>query len=90
MTHRRPLPGASGLTSFGSAGVTTPTLRSIREMIRRCQDADHHRASISTKQEVNGLSATEQLASAQAALNQIVQALKSGSLNTSARSINHN
>jgi hypothetical protein len=64
------------------------TLRSMREMVRRCQEEDHRRGSTSTLREVNGSSETERLASAQAALNQTVQALKSGSPNTLAKSTN--
>jgi len=51
------------------------TLRSMREMVRRCQEGDHRRGS--TPREVIG-SSTERLASAQAALNHTLQALKSG------------
>lgn len=54
------------------------TLRSMREMVRRCQAEDHRRRYTSMR-EVNG-SSTERLASAQAALNQTVQALKGGSI----------
>jgi hypothetical protein len=65
------------------------TLGSMREMVRKCLEGDHRRGSTSIQREVNGSSETEQLASAQAALNQTVRALKSSAPNTLAKSTNH-
>ena len=63
------------LKIFGMGKRDYTTLRSMREMVRRCQEGDHRRGS--TPREVNR-SSTERLASAQAALNHTLQALKSG------------
>lgn len=46
--------------------------------VRKCQDAARHRASTSTEDETSGLSETDRISSAQAALSQTVAALKSG------------
>jgi hypothetical protein len=64
------------------------TLRSVREMVRKCQDAGQHRGSTSTASDASGLSETARVSSAQAALNQTVLALKRDLPHTSARSIN--
>jgi hypothetical protein len=61
------------LKIFGMGKRDYTTLRLMREWVRRCQEEDHRG---SPTREVNG--STERLASAQAALNQTVQALKSG------------
>ena len=63
------------------------TLKLIREMERRCRDADPRRASISTLNGANGQSETERLSSARAALSQTVSLLKGNSPNTSDKSI---
>ena len=67
------------LEIFGIGRRDYTTLRSMREMVRRCREEDHRRrrGSTSTLHEVNG-SSKERVASAQAALNQTVKALKSG------------
>lgn len=64
------------------------TLQSMREMVRRCQDAARHRASTSTKSVDSGLSETDRASSAQAALNQTVIALRNNSRATSGRNTN--
>jgi hypothetical protein len=58
----------------GRADYTTP--RALRQMIRRCRDADPRRASTSIRQDANGSSRTEATASALAALRQSVGARK--------------
>jgi hypothetical protein len=64
------------LEIFGMGKRDYTTLRSMREMVRKCQEGDHRRRRRrSTSREVNG-SSTERLTSAQAALSQTVQALK--------------
>jgi hypothetical protein len=65
------------------------TLESLRKMVRKCQDAARARASTSTGNESNGLSETERVSSAQAALKQTVVALRSGLSNISGRSTGH-
>jgi hypothetical protein len=60
------------LEIFGIGRRDYTTLRSMREMVRRCREEDRRR---STPREING-SSTERVASAQAALNQTVQVLK--------------
>jgi hypothetical protein len=62
------------------------TLEALKTMVRKCQEDARRRASISTQQESNGLSATAQLSSAQAALSQSVRALKDGLPRISGRS----
>jgi hypothetical protein len=64
------------------------TLAAMREMFRKCQDAARLRASTSTQRASNGLSETDQLKSAQAALNQTVAALRSGLPHISGKSTN--
>ena len=59
------------------------TLDSLRKMVRLCQDAARLRASTSTQGDTNGLSATEQASSAQAALKKTVVALRSNLPNIS-------
>ncbi len=59
------------------------TLRKLREMERRCRVEKQARASTSIDDGDNGLSETEYLLSAQAALAQTVQRLKGNSPNTS-------
>lgn len=54
------------------------TVAAMREMVRKCQDAARRRACTSIPSASNGLSETDQISSAQAALNQTVTALKSG------------
>jgi hypothetical protein len=65
------------------------TLDSMRKMVRLCQDAARLRASTSTQGDTNGLSATEQASSAQAALKKTVVALRSGLSNISGRNTGH-
>jgi hypothetical protein len=60
------------LKIFGIGKRDYTTLRLMREWVRRCQEEDHRGPST---REVNG---TERFASAQAALNRTVQALKGG------------
>jgi hypothetical protein len=60
------------LKIFGMGKRDYTTLRLMREWVRRCQEEDHRGPST---REVNG---TERFASAQAALNRTVQALKGG------------
>jgi hypothetical protein len=62
------------------------TLRDIQEMKKRCRVARRVPASISTRNAGNGLSETEHLSSALAALSQTTQTLKRNSPNTSAAS----
>ena len=66
------------------------TLESLRNMVRKCQDAARPRASTSTANENNGLSATERASSAQAALKQTVTALKAGLPRISGKSTRRN
>ncbi len=61
------------------------TLSSMRDMVRKCQDAGRRRASTSTQSEGTGLSETDQASFAQAALSQTVLALKSSSVAILAR-----
>jgi hypothetical protein len=76
--------GRLDIFRIGKRDYTTPS--AMRDMVNLCRAADHRRACISTKTEASGLSETVRTESAQAALNRTVQALKSGSLNTSAKS----
>jgi hypothetical protein len=64
------------------------TRASMREMVRKCQDAARLRASTSTESATSGLSETDRVSSAQAALSQTVAALKSGSPRTLVKSTN--
>ena len=64
------------------------TLQSLREMVSRCQDAARHRGSTSTPNANSGLSETDRISSAQAALNQTVVELRKGLLSTSDRNTN--
>jgi hypothetical protein len=66
------------------------TLRSMQEMVRRCQEEDHRRGSTSIASASSGLSETARLESAQAALKQTVSVLKKGSPNTSPQSTSRN
>jgi hypothetical protein len=63
------------LEIFGIGRRDYTTLRSMREMVRRCREEDHRRRRRGSTS--NG-SSTERVASAQAALNQTVKALKKG------------
>ena len=62
------------------------TLKSMREMVRKCQEDGRRRASTSTQQGANGSSETARASSARAALNQTVTALKQGLPRISGRS----
>jgi hypothetical protein len=62
------------------------TAKSMREMVRKCQDADHRRDCISIANAANGQSETDRASSARAALSQSVAALKSGLPHISAKS----
>jgi hypothetical protein len=64
------------------------TAASMRGMFQKCQDAARLRASTSTESATSGLSETDRVSSAQAALSQTVAALKSGSPSTSGKNIN--
>jgi len=66
------------------------TLKSLESMVTKCQDAARLRASTSTENGNNGLSATEQISSAQAALNTTVLALRSGLPRISGKSTHRN
>lgn len=66
------------------------TLSAMREMVRKCQDAARLRASTSTPDVGNGLSETERLSSAQAALRTTVTALKRGLPRISGKSTGRN
>lgn len=79
--------GRLDIFRVGRADFTT--IRDLREMERRCRDDDPRRASTSTRREDNGLSATDRLSSARAALNQTVHRLKSSSPATSEKSTPH-
>ena len=64
------------------------TIRSMREMVRKCQDAARPQDSTSTEPETSGLSETEKASSAQAALNQTVAKLNGSLQNTSVKNTN--
>jgi hypothetical protein len=68
-------------------GRSDYTTRSdLAEMIRRCREDDPRRACTSTAPGEPGASETVAMSSAQAALQMTVEALRNGSLTTSARS----
>jgi len=73
---------------LGRRDHTTP--KSMREMVRKCQESARRRVFTSTESATNGSSATERFLSAQAAANETVRQLKNGSRNTSAISISPN
>ena len=52
------------------------TVESIREMVRKCRDEDHRRASTSMRSANNGLSETEHVSFALVAATETVQRLK--------------
>jgi hypothetical protein len=56
----------------------------MREMLRLCRDEGRRRGYISTLDAGNGLSETARVSSAQAALKRTAEALRNGSLTTSA------
>ena len=64
------------------------TLESLRSMVRKCQEEGRRRVSTSTQGGDSGLSETERVSSAQAALKQTVTALKQGLSRISGRSTN--
>lgn len=66
------------------------TLRSMREMVIKCQDESRRRGSTSTQIAGNGLSETVRTSSALDALNQTVTTLKSGLPSISGASTNRN
>jgi hypothetical protein len=76
--------GRLDIFRLGKRDYTTP--QAMRDMVRKCQDAARLRVSTSTGTEASGLSETDRILSAQAALNQTVAALKSGLPRISARS----
>jgi hypothetical protein len=78
--------GRLDIFRMGKRDYTTP--QAMQEMVRQCREDDPRRVSTSTTTEDNGLSETVRTVSAQASLNQTVQALKKGSLNTSEKSTN--
>jgi hypothetical protein len=66
------------------------TAKSMREMVRKCQENARRRVSISTGAGINGSSETDRYSSARAALNQSVTALKAGLPRISAKSTRRN
>lgn len=64
------------------------TVRSMREMVRKCQDDARPQDSTSTESETSGLSETVKASSAQAALSQTVEKLKQSLQSTSGKSTN--
>ena len=66
------------LTIFRMGKRDYTTIAFMRDMVRRCQDEDYRRDSISMRQEANGLSETDNALPAQAALRRTVVALKQG------------
>jgi hypothetical protein len=64
------------------------TLRNMREWMKRCQDAGNRRDSAKTDSATSGSSLMPDVGIAQAALSKTLQALKRGSKNTLATSIN--
>ena len=66
------------------------TLRSMREMVTKCQEERRRRDSTSTQTEGNGSSETARTSSALDALNQTVTALKSGLPRISVANTNRN
>ena|SRR5690242_5994427 len=66
------------------------TIKNIREMERRCRVEKQAHVSTSTGDGNNGLSETEHVSSAQAALKQTVRRLKGNSQNTSGRNTARN
>ena len=69
------------------------TIRSMREMVSKCQEESRRRGFTSIRNADNGLSETAQASSAQAALKQTVTALKAGlpriSGKSTPRSVDH-
>ena len=59
------------LTIFRIGKRDYTTVAFMRDMVRRCQDEDYRRDSISIRQEANGLSETDNTLSAQAALKSV-------------------
>jgi hypothetical protein len=53
------------------------TAQAMQDMVRKCQDAARPHGSTSTRPEANGLSETDRISSAQAALSQTLVGLKS-------------
>lgn len=76
--------GRLDIFRIGKRDYTTPA--AMRAMVKKCQDAARLRASTSTQDESNGLSETDQVSSARAALSQTVEALKKGLPRISAKS----
>ena len=66
------------------------TAKSMREMVRKCQENARRRVSTSTQSGISGSSETAQASSARAALNQTVTALKSGLPRISVANTNRN
>ncbi len=80
--------GNLSIFRLGRRDFTTPA--DVRAMVRKCQDAARLRASISIPNGGNGLSETDRVSSAQAALKQTVAALKAGLPRISAKSTRRN
>jgi len=78
--------GRLDIFRLGRRDYTTPA--AMRQMVRKCQDAARPHASTSIQGEDNGLSETDQISSAQAALNQTVAALKADLPRISGRNTN--
>ena len=79
--------GRGRLTIFRIGKRDYTTVAFMRDMVRRCQDEDYRRDSISMQQDASGLSGTDNALTAQAALNQTVAALKQGLPRISGKSI---
>jgi hypothetical protein len=77
--------GRLDIFRLGKRDYTTPA--AMREMVRKCQDAGRHRASILTQNVSNESSATARALSAQAALRETVVALRQNLPRISGRSL---
>jgi len=78
--------GRLDIFMLGRRYHTTPA--AMREWVRRCQDAAPRPGFTSIPGAASGLSETDRASSAQAALNQTVIMLKSGSQNISGKNTN--
>jgi hypothetical protein len=80
--------GRLDIFRMGKRDYTTP--KSMREMVRKCQEESRRRGSTSTHNASNGSSETVRAMSAQAALKQTVMALKQGLPRISAKNTSRN
>ena len=78
--------GRGNLTVFRVGRRDFTTLKHVREMVQRCRVESPPRGSIAIPHDAHGLSETERLTSAQAALNLTLQGLKRPSPPTSVES----